>query len=133
MEVQKAFDEAFKNELALQVDPMAVSLATMHSNTSLRNSALELLILHAKRCRAHAEMALYSVAVENCCGFDISGRNRSCSHLLIADAVAGPPTTLSELLLCKDPDMYCTNDEHDLKDGMDGSCGDFEDFNDYEH
>jgi hypothetical protein len=72
-EVLKAFDEAFKKEVALQADLMAVSLATRRSNALLRNTALDLHILHAKRCRAHTEMALYAVAIENCCGVDTSG------------------------------------------------------------
>jgi hypothetical protein len=57
-----------------------------------------------------------------------------CFFLLIADAGAGPPTTLSELLLCKDADMYCINDEYDLdsEDGTDGSCWGFEDYLAYE-
>lgn len=69
-DVRKAFDEAFEKELAIQAEPMAISLATRRSNALLRNLGLELLILYAKKCRAHAETALYSVAIENCCGFD---------------------------------------------------------------
>ncbi|KIK33582.1 hypothetical protein CY34DRAFT_110599 [Suillus luteus UH-Slu-Lm8-n1] len=75
IDLRKAFDEAFEKEVALQVDPIAISLATTHSNAILCNLTLELHILHAKtkRCCAHGEMALYSVAVENCCGLDMGG------------------------------------------------------------
>jgi hypothetical protein len=75
---RKAFDEAFERELAIQAEPIAISLVTRRSNALLRHLGLELLKLCAKRCRAHAETALYAVAIENCCGFDIGKRIRLC-------------------------------------------------------
>jgi hypothetical protein len=72
-DVRNTFDEAFEKEVAIQAEPMAISLATRRSNALLRNLGLELLILYAKRCRAYAETALYSVAIENCCGFEVGG------------------------------------------------------------
>jgi hypothetical protein len=84
-DVRKAFDEAFEKEVAIQAEPMAISLATRRSNALLRNLGLELLILYAKRSRAYAETALYSVAIENCRGFDIGELIRLCFLLCIAD------------------------------------------------
>ncbi|KAG2752594.1 hypothetical protein P692DRAFT_20830060 [Suillus brevipes Sb2] len=111
-DVRKAFDEAFEKEVAIQAEPMAISLATRRSNGLLRNLGLELLILYAKRCRAYAETALYSVAIENCCGFDI-----------------GPSTSLGWQRLCDGVDVYCESEDYDVENGStEGSCGDYEDY-----
>lgn len=74
-DLRKTFDEAFEKEVALQADPIMISLATTRHNAILRNLTPELHILPAKtkRCCTRGEMALYSVAIENCCGFDIGG------------------------------------------------------------
>lgn len=66
-DVQKSFYESFKQELAIQAELMVTSLATRRSNAYLRNLALDLLILQAKRRRAHAEIALYTMAIDNLC------------------------------------------------------------------
>lgn len=68
-DVQKSFYESFKQELAIQAELMVTSLATRRSNAYLRNLALDLLILQAKRRRAHTEIALYTMAIDNLCQY----------------------------------------------------------------
>jgi hypothetical protein len=69
--VLKTFTEAFEKEIAIQAEPMALSLAARRSgsNALLRNLGLELLVLYAKRGRAEAEGEVYVVAIEHCCGW----------------------------------------------------------------
>ncbi|KAG2753918.1 hypothetical protein P692DRAFT_20828911 [Suillus brevipes Sb2] len=84
----------------------------LRSNALLRNLGLELLILNAKRCRAYAETALYTVAIGNCCGFDI-----------------GPSMSLDWQRFGKDADVYCESEGYDVKNGSaEGSCGDYEEY-----
>src|SRR5271168_2466727 len=75
-DVQEAFYAAFRRELTLQAELMATSLATNRSNAYLRNLGLDLLILEAKICRAQAEIALYTLAIENTPIFNLSDSSK---------------------------------------------------------
>ncbi|KAG1768836.1 hypothetical protein EDD22DRAFT_871065 [Suillus occidentalis] len=121
--VLETFTEAFEKEIAIQAEPMALSLATRRSgsNALLRNLGLELLVLYAKRGRAEAEGEVYGVAIGNCCGFD------------------GGPTSMEMdwKPLGEGVDVYCVDEEYgydgdieiDVENGStEGSCGDYEDY-----
>lgn len=112
--VLKTFIEAFEKEIAIQAEPMALSLATRRSgsNALLRNLGLELLVLYAKRGRAEAEGEVYVVAIENCCP---------------------GASTLDWKPLGEGVDVYCVDEEYDadvdVENGStEGSCGDYEEY-----
>ncbi|KAG1893251.1 uncharacterized protein F5891DRAFT_1207720 [Suillus fuscotomentosus] len=69
-DVQDTFFKAFQTELDMQSDLMTKSLVARRSNAYLRNLGLDLLILQAKRHRAHAEIELYTLAIENTHAFN---------------------------------------------------------------
>lgn len=49
----------------MQSELMIKSLSTRRSNAYIRNSGLDLLILHSKMRRAQAEIKLYMLAIDN--------------------------------------------------------------------
>ncbi|KAG1894628.1 uncharacterized protein F5891DRAFT_984900 [Suillus fuscotomentosus] len=116
-DVQEAFYQSFKQELTMQAELMVTSLATRRSNAYLRNLGLDLLILQAKRRRAHAEIALYTMAIDNLHGYNLSNTSSSTSS---------NPNILRPL--CKETHYY----NEDIEDGTEESCGDYEDYEDYE-
>ncbi|KAG1846034.1 hypothetical protein F4604DRAFT_1688527 [Suillus subluteus] len=77
-DVQKSFYQSFKQELAIQAELMVTSLATRRSNAYLRNLALDLLILQAKSRHAHAEIALYTTAIDNLCQYKFMDTMHHC-------------------------------------------------------
>ncbi|KAG2057276.1 hypothetical protein BDR06DRAFT_969472 [Suillus hirtellus] len=116
-DIQEAFYQSFKQELTMQAELMVTSLATRRSNAYLCNLGLDLLILQAKRHHAHAEIALYTMAIDNLHGYNLSNTSSSTSS---------NPNILRPL--CKETHYY----NKDIKDGTEESCGDYEDYEDYE-
>ncbi|KAG2057275.1 hypothetical protein BDR06DRAFT_969471 [Suillus hirtellus] len=116
-DIQEAFYQSFKQELTMQAELMVTSLATRCSNAYLRNLGLDLLILQAKRCCAHAEIVLSTMAIDNLHGYNLSNTSSSTSS---------NPNILRPL--CKETHYY----NKDIKDGTEESCGDYEDYEDYE-
>lgn len=91
-DVWNAFDDAFRTELDMQSELMIKSLSTRRSNAYIRNSGLDLLILHSKMRRAQAEMKLYTLAIDNICLSDSSdlGEQNSTMSNFTADVFTDP-------------------------------------------
>ncbi|KAG1773251.1 hypothetical protein EV702DRAFT_1048337 [Suillus placidus] len=101
-DVQKSFYESFKQELTIRAELMVTSLATRCSNAYLHNLGLDLLILQAKRRRAHTEIALYTMAINNLCQYKFMDT------------------------------MHHRPDDENSEDDAEESCGDYEDYEDDE-
>ncbi|KAG1894274.1 uncharacterized protein F5891DRAFT_985162 [Suillus fuscotomentosus] len=115
-DVQKSFYKLFKQELTIQGELMVTSLATRHSNAYLCNLELDLLILQAKRRCAHAEIALYTMAISNLYGHnlcDISSSTSSDSNIVRP--------------LCNEVHYH----NEDINSSTEESCEDYEDYKDY--
>ncbi|KAG1906723.1 uncharacterized protein F5891DRAFT_975465 [Suillus fuscotomentosus] len=76
-DVQDTFFKAFQTELDMQSDLMTKSLVARRSNAYLRNPGLDLLILQAKRHHVHAEIELYTLAIENTHAFNCDHSSRT--------------------------------------------------------
>ncbi|KAG1849745.1 hypothetical protein F4604DRAFT_1934773 [Suillus subluteus] len=112
-DVQEAFNVAFETELTLQAELMATSLVTRRSNAYLCNLGLDLLILQAKIHRAQAEIALYTLAIENAPRFNLSDNSSSMS----------PDHTIPRPLL---EEVH----HYDIDDAANEDCEDYEDYED---
>lgn len=83
----------------MQSDLMTKSLVTRRSNAYLRNLGLDLLILQAKRHRAHAEIELYTLAIENTHAFNCDcSEQKQVVPSSTTDDIAGSQTSWDQII-----------------------------------
>ncbi|KAG2740236.1 hypothetical protein P692DRAFT_20753621, partial [Suillus brevipes Sb2] len=117
-DVWNAFDDAFRTELDMQSELMTKSLSTRRSNAYLRNSVLDLLILHSKMRRAQAEIKLYTLAIDNICVSDCSDLSEQYSTVFnfTADVFTGSYSSWDENFRTSLPTGDASSYDDDLFD-----------------